>query len=80
MALMTVKDYADFIGLSSRRVQQLIREDRITGVITFNRVFRLVDTTKASIKPSFNLERRTTGNNPIGRSKPLRGEPGFKPK
>ena len=73
MALMTVKDYAGFIGLSSRRVQQLIKEDRIMGIIAFNRVFRLVDTSKAHILPPANREPRTDGYI-IGRSKKLKGE------
>ena len=73
MALMTVKDYAGFIGLSSRRVQQLIKAGRLEGLITFNSVFKLVETSKARILPPVNCERRTDGP-VIGRSKKLRGE------
>lgn len=77
MALMTVKQYSGFIGLSQRRVQQLIKAGQLEGVIAFNRVFKVIDTTKARIKPNPNFNRRTEGH-VIGRSKPLRGEPGFK--
>lgn len=68
--------WAGYMGLSTRRVQQLAKAGRIKGVIDVNPRIRLIHVLKASIEPNFNFTRRTTGH-PIGRSKPLRGEPGF---
>ncbi len=76
MAFMTIEQYAGFIGLKKRRVQQLIKAGRFEGVIALNSRVRFIDTAKAKILPPINYERRTTGS-VIGRSKPLRGEPGF---
>ena len=76
---MTIESYAGFIGLKKRRLQQLIKAGRFEGLIALNSRVRFIDTDKARIKPNFNFERRTTGS-PIGRSKQLRGEPGFNPK
>ena len=79
MALMLLSDYGPFIGLSHRRVKQLAAEGRISGLIELKPRIRIVDTATAKILPPSNKERRTTGH-PIGRFKPLRGEPGFKDK
>lgn|GEM_PF-2824926 len=74
--LWPISLYAGFIGLSTRRFQQLIKAGQVTGVMVLNSRIRLIDFSNAKIESSFNCKRRTTGH-PIGRSKPLRGEQGF---
>ena len=77
MALMLLNDYAGFIGLSKTHIKRLAAERRISGLIELKPRIRIVDTEKARILPPPNRERRKDGQ-VIGRSKPLRGETGFK--
>ena len=79
MAIMRLSDYAGYIGLSKTQTRDLYRAGRITGVIELSARLRIVDTEKARILPPPNSQRRLDGP-VIGRSKPLRGEPGFKEK
>lgn len=79
MAIMLLSDYGGYIGLSYSRVRQLAQAGRITGITVLKKNIRIVDTATARILPPPNTERRTTGK-VIGRSKPLRGEEGFKEK
>ncbi len=79
MALMTLTDWAKYMGMTTRHAFNLRVSGRIAGMIEVKRRFYLVDTEKAKILPPANKPRRLDGP-VIGRSKPMRGEPGFKPK
>ena len=76
---MQFKDYAGFMGISAKQLRRYELAGRLTGVNRFNERFAIVNTETARILPPPNTERRTTGK-VIGRSKPLRGEEGFKEK
>ena len=76
MALMLLGDYAKFMGVHPRTFNRLHKEGRIVGVIAFNERFKIVDTESIKILPPVNRIRRLDGPR-VGRSKPLRGEPGF---
>ena len=79
MALMTLKQYAGFVGLSYRSIAYIVKAGRLSGLIELNPKIKIVNTETARILPPPNTERRTTGK-VMGRSKPLRGEEGFKEK
>ena len=76
MAIMLFKDYAGFIGLSSRQLRRYELEGRLTGVNRFNKRIAVVNTETAKVLPPVNRVRRLDGF-VIGRSKPLRGDEGF---
>ena len=76
MAIMLLSQFAEYMGVDSVTMWRYYKANRLTGVTRLKPRITIVDTTIAKILPPVNHERRTTGH-PIGRSKPLRGEPGF---
>lgn len=76
MPVMMLADYANYVGLTPRHAYNLIKEGRLKGVYKLRARVTVVNTDEAEILPPVNRERRLTGS-VIGRSKPLRGEPGF---
>lgn len=77
MAFMSLNDWAAYIGITRQHAYYLRTEGRITGLTEVRPRMWLIDTDKAKILPPANKPRRFDGPL-IGRSKPMRGEPGFK--
>lgn len=70
--------WAEYKGLSRIQIWRYRKAGRITGLVEVaGSKTPVIDVSKAEIEPPLNHERRTTGH-PIGRSKLLRGEPGYK--